>query len=202
VTRAVLFDLWDTLVEFDVEASRAVQAQMAERLGRDPDEFQRAWDETRSMRETGPLAPSLTALGIDEALVQELVQIRTAGTRSQLVPRDGAIETLRELGERGILRGLISVCSEEVAAIWEESAFRGLFEVTVFSCVVGLAKPDPRIYLRAISSESSRPRRSSWGTAPTTSWPGPSAWACGRCSSTGRERRPTGRRRWSGPGRA
>jgi len=149
VTRAVLFDLWDTLVEFDVEASRAVQVQMAERLGRDPDEFQRAWDETRSTREIGPLAPSLAALGIDEALVQELVEIRTAGTRSQLVPRDGAIETLHELGERGILRGLISVCSEEVAALWEESAFRGLFEVTVFSCIVGLAKPDPRIYLLA-----------------------------------------------------
>ena len=53
------------------------------------------------------------------------------------------------LEERGILRGLISVCSEEVATLWEESAFRGLFEVTVFSCTVGLAKPDPRIYLLA-----------------------------------------------------
>src|SRR5439155_11206314 len=35
VTRAVVFDLWDTLVDFDVEGSIAVQTAMAKRLGRD-----------------------------------------------------------------------------------------------------------------------------------------------------------------------
>src|SRR5207245_2105973 len=46
VTRAVVFDLWDTLVDFDVEGSIAVQTAMAKRLGRDPEEFRRAWNDT------------------------------------------------------------------------------------------------------------------------------------------------------------
>jgi putative hydrolase of the HAD superfamily len=146
VTRAVVFDLWDTLVDFDVEGSLAVQTEMAKRLGRDPEEFRQAWNETRARRETGPLATALAGFGADEALVRELVELRTAATRRWLVPRDGALETLRELGARGLARGLITVCSEEVALLWDESPFRGLFEATVFSCQVGLAKPDPRIY--------------------------------------------------------
>jgi putative hydrolase of the HAD superfamily len=149
VTRAVVFDLWDTLVDFDVEGSLAVQTQMAELLGHDVEKFRQAWNETRATRETGPLAPSLAAFGADEVLAAELLDLRTAAARGWLVPRDGALETLRELGERGIARGLISVCSEEVALLWEETEFAGLFESTVFSCVVGLAKPDPRIYLLA-----------------------------------------------------
>ena len=146
MTRAVVFDLWDTLVDFDVEGQLAVQAEMAKRLGRDAEGFQREWSETRATRELGPLAPSLVAFGADEALVRELVDLRVAAARGWLVPRDGALETLRELGRRGIGRGLLSVCSEEVATLWDETAFSGLFESTVFSCSVGLAKPDPRIY--------------------------------------------------------
>jgi putative hydrolase of the HAD superfamily len=149
VTRAVVFDLWDTLVDFDVEGSLAVQVEMAERLGRDPEKFRLEWNETRAARETGPLATALAGFGVDEMLIRELVELRTEATRRWLVPREGALETLRELGERGIARGLISVCSEEVATLWEESPFSGLFEATVFSCSVGLAKPDPRIYLLA-----------------------------------------------------
>jgi putative hydrolase of the HAD superfamily len=146
VTRAVVFDLWDTLVDFDVDAHRALQADMARLLGRDPEEFQQAWIESRPWRETGPLAVAFAHFGADEALARELIELRSAATRLHLVPRPGAIETLQELGRRGIGRGLITVCSEDVELVWPESAFAGLFESTVFSCSAGLAKPDPRIY--------------------------------------------------------
>jgi putative hydrolase of the HAD superfamily len=146
VTRAVVFDLWDTLVDFDVAAAQAVQAEMAGRLGLDPDEFHEAWIAARAERETGPLAVALAGFGADEALARELIEFRSAATRVQLVPRPGAIETLHELARRGIARGLITVCSEDVELVWGETAFAGLFESEVFSCSSGLAKPDPRIY--------------------------------------------------------
>jgi putative hydrolase of the HAD superfamily len=158
VTQALVFDLWDTLVDFDVEGQVQLQAEMARRLGRDPDEFRHEWSETRASRELGPLAPSLAAFGADEGLVRELVDLRVAAARRWLVPREGALETLRELGARGIRRGLVSVCSEEVATLWEETPFEGLFESTVFSCSVGLAKPDPRIYLLACEELGVEPR--------------------------------------------
>ena len=35
----------------------------------------------------------------------------------------------------------------DVPALWSETEFHGLFDAEVFSCSVGLRKPDPRIYL-------------------------------------------------------
>jgi putative hydrolase of the HAD superfamily len=56
------------------------------------------------------------------------------------------LETIAELRARGFRIGLITICSDDVVALWPESAFHGLFDAEVFSCSVGLRKPDPRIY--------------------------------------------------------
>ena len=62
------------------------------------------------------------------------------------MPVEGAVETISELRRRGFRTGLITVCAEDVPALWSETAFHGLFDAEVFSCSVGLWKPDPRIY--------------------------------------------------------
>ena len=67
-------------------------------------------------------------------------------TRSALVPTPGAIPTLVELRRRGIATGLVSNCTEEVALVWAETPFAGLFDVEVFSATAGCIKPDPKIY--------------------------------------------------------
>jgi putative hydrolase of the HAD superfamily len=146
VTRAVVFDLWDTLVDFDPVAGRAFQDQVAARLGRDPDEFAALWVEGRSVRESGALRDYLLGIGAPEELVDELVALRRDSTRSLLAPRPGAVETLAELRARGYGVGLITVCSEDVPDVWAETPFAELFDATVFSCLVGLRKPDPGIY--------------------------------------------------------
>ena len=38
------------------------------------------------------------------------------------------------------------MCSEDVPDVWDETVFADLFDATVFSCSVGLRKPDARIY--------------------------------------------------------
>ena len=147
--RAVVFDLWETLVDYDVAASHAFQTTVAERLGRDPDEFIAAWTEGRIERDTGTLADYLVGLGVQSHMVEELMSQREQSTRTMLMPRPGATATLEELRGRGIAVGLISVCSEDVPNVWPETPFAGLFDATVFSCSVRLRKPDPQIYLLA-----------------------------------------------------
>jgi len=148
--RAVIFDLWDTLVDFDVEHSRATERRIAERLGVDPDQFHRVWRESRSERDGGSLADSFRTVGATDELLPELHDLRRNAFREVAVPQEGVLETLRKLRERGFRLGMISVCSEEVAELWEETPFAGLFDSTVFSCSVGLRKPDPAIYRLAL----------------------------------------------------
>lgn len=147
--RAVVFDLWQTLVPWPADSALALYAQMADAVGAPRDEFIDVWQSHRRHREVGPLDDSvrsvLDRLGLD-ADAQLVVTMRRDWTRGALVPRPGALEMLAELRRRGHLLGLITVCTEDVAELWESSVFGGTFEATVFSCEVGLAKPDPRIY--------------------------------------------------------
>ncbi len=147
---AVIFDLWDTLVDFDPAGSQAFQDRVAERLGRDPERFAELWLAGRPERDSGSLRDYLLGIGAEPSVADEVVELRHEATRRMLTPRPGAVETLRELRRRGILVGLISVCSEDVPNVWDETALAGLFDSTVFSCSVGLRKPDPRIYRLAL----------------------------------------------------
>jgi putative hydrolase of the HAD superfamily len=144
--RAVIFDLWDTLIDYDVEGTRAAEAEYAARLGVDPDEFSERWRAGRRARDTGSLSDSFRSVGAAEDLLPALVELRHKSFIQACIPRAGALETLRELRRRGLKLGMISVCSEEVALLWEETPFAGLFDATIFSATCGLRKPDAAIY--------------------------------------------------------
>jgi putative hydrolase of the HAD superfamily len=147
--RAVVFDLWQTLVPWPSESARALYGQMADAVGAPREQFTEVWFSGRTGRETGPLADSVRwvfdQLELD-ADPQVIIGLRRDWTRRALIPRPDAIPTLADLRGRGLKLGLITVCSQDVAELWETSPFRGLFDATVFSCEVGVSKPDPRIY--------------------------------------------------------
>jgi putative hydrolase of the HAD superfamily len=148
--RAVIFDLWDTLAFWDREAAAGSYARMADRVGADLEQFEETWNEGRLERELGPLPENvravLTKLRLDLAHADDICELRRQATRAALVPREGAIATLEELAQRGLKRGLISMCSGDVADVWEETEFAPHLDDTVFSCAVGLRKPEPPIY--------------------------------------------------------
>jgi len=151
VTRAVVFDLFETLVDYDDTRSREFSAEVARVCGRDPAEFHEVWIAGRPIREVGPMAPYLESLGLDEEATRGFLERRRAFSREVLArPRDGAVETLRELRDRGLGTGLITVCSEDTVDVWSDTPFAGLFDVEVFSCSCGLRKLDPRIYRIAL----------------------------------------------------
>jgi len=151
VTRAAVFDLFETLVDYDDRRSREFSASVARLCGRDADEFHDVWIEGRPARETGPMAPYLASLGVEEPAIEDFLELRREWTRGILAtPRPGVVDTLSELRRRGVRTGLITVCSEDVAGVWDETPFARLFDAEVFSCSCGLRKPDPRIYRLAL----------------------------------------------------
>jgi putative hydrolase of the HAD superfamily len=149
--RAVVFDLWDTIVDFVPDEGDALHRRIADRLGVPYERFQEVWyaEDLMRSRNVGPLAAcfgtACRTLGI-EADVEELVGWRRDLTRRALVPRAGLLETLEELRARGLHVGLISNCTEEVADVWPQTSFARLFDAAVFSATAGLAKPAPAIY--------------------------------------------------------
>jgi putative hydrolase of the HAD superfamily len=149
-THAVVFDLFETLVDYDEPKSLAFSSAAAELLGRDIAEFHAIWRAGRAARDSGPLRDYLSSIEIVGDEADRLVELRrTYSLRVLSEPRPGVTATLGELRARRLGLGLITVCSEDVVDVWEETPFAGLFDVEVFSCSCGYRKPDPRLYLQA-----------------------------------------------------
>ena len=145
--RAVIFDLWDTLVEWPVEEAAKLTDRLAELADVGAEEFGRRWQASYRASQTGPLADVYRSLGVPDHHVEAHVAARHDFARRVLRLRDGAAQALATLRQRGIKLGLISVCSEEVPVAWPESELAGLFDAETFSSDCGLMKPEPEIYL-------------------------------------------------------
>jgi putative hydrolase of the HAD superfamily len=145
--RAVIFDLWDTLVEWPAAEASAHRQRIAELVGVAEDEFGRRWADSYRASQTGPLAEAYAGLGLSGEHVEAEVAARHAFARRALRPREGATAVLAELRRRGVRLGLISVCSEEVPSAWPETELADCFDAETFSSDCGLMKPDPEIYL-------------------------------------------------------
>jgi HAD superfamily hydrolase (TIGR01509 family) len=155
--QGVLFDLFETLVtESDALVRRA--SSLAPQLAVNEDAFRRHWRSRRpdvvlgrsTFRDT--LAQIARALGgtPDEKLLDDLRSERMS--QKAAVVRDveadvlAAVEALRG---RGLRLALVTNSFAEDVAGWDSSPLPPFFDVALFSCAVGLAKPDPRIYLLA-----------------------------------------------------
>jgi putative hydrolase of the HAD superfamily len=141
--RAVIFDLWETLIDWDRDSAARMLEEVDELVGNG---FAERWDSS-NRRYVAPIRVALAEAEVPEDLIEEICTLRLRYHRRSLVPRPGAVETLRRLREEDYLIGLITVCSEDIELLWPESDFAGLFDAEIFSSRVGLSKPDPRIYL-------------------------------------------------------
>lgn len=147
--RAVIFDLWQTLVRWPTESANKMYAQLAETWGADPETLNEVWFRRRRERELGPIEPHLRSIADELGLagsLKEVMAVRRDWTFRSLVPRPDAVSTLEKLRRRGHKLGMISACSQDVPEVWERTPFGKLFDSAVFSCSVGVSKPDPRIY--------------------------------------------------------
>jgi putative hydrolase of the HAD superfamily len=149
--RAVVFDLWMTLVRPPEQAFEQLRRAWSERLGVGTDELDAIWLDAEGYRrrETGPIRAAIAEVG--ERLkvdvdVEATLAARLDFMREVLVPDPGVVSTLTELRHRGLATALVSNSTEDVALVWKETSFAELFDAAVFSATAGFMKPEREIY--------------------------------------------------------
>jgi putative hydrolase of the HAD superfamily len=155
--RAIIFDLFFTLVRFELAELDALFERVRLLLSLGPDEFARQLLPAYVRYESGDYASFEELL---EQLAQECrVSLRAADVAQcaaawrsfqqralQVSPE--VTQTLAALHACGFALGLISNTMAEVPSLWRASPVSHLFKATVFSCEAGVRKPAPEIYLR------------------------------------------------------
>lgn len=165
--QAVIFDLFGTLAHnFDAEGYGDALVRMASALSLPAEDFRSAWFATSRERNTGA-EQSCEAdvehicrhfeMTPDKKQVGLAVQARLDYIRLVMTPQPAAGETLAAVRGTGHKTGLISDCTHEIPTVWPETIFAPLIDEAVFSCAVGLRKPDPRIYRLATEKLGVRP---------------------------------------------
>jgi putative hydrolase of the HAD superfamily len=158
--KAVIFDLFGTLIpSFSESEYRLTAKRIAELLSAPTELFWSRWSAAfedsilgifpntiaqvvHVCRELG-IAPRAEQVAAAAGMFLEY-EART------MIPRPEAVDVLAGLKEAGYRIGLISDCSSEATAIWKDTPLAPFFDVTVFSCLAHMRKPDPRIYRLAL----------------------------------------------------
>lgn len=161
MTRVVLFDLYQTLLRggsmAELDSNSGV---MAEALGVDRARFVELWRSTTSARwrgELGTLSEALRTMACrlggnpTSAALRFAEVTRLRQCREWLWPPATVLETLDQLRQAGMRLGLVSNCSPETVTLWPGQPLAQLFDAVGFSCVIGVAKPDPTIFLKVCS---------------------------------------------------
>ncbi|MEO7193079.1 MAG: HAD-IA family hydrolase [Vicinamibacterales bacterium] len=158
--QAVIFDLFHTLTGPEAEWSdlpwtsdvlgidRGVWNELLVSRSR----WRLAGEETDALTIVRTLAREIDPT-IPEERIQEATRVRIQRFKDSLtrIPPEN-VETLRDLRAAGFRLGLISNADVMEAAPWPTSPLAGLFDVELFSCAVGLVKPEPAIYARCIQA--------------------------------------------------
>ena len=157
MVRAVLFDLFETLIT-ESRTRPAGVSSLAPDLGCERAAFRSQWKAVRPAVVTGRL-PFRQALGdiatrlgshVEDATLQRMCaeRIHVKGQPFAHIEHH-IIMMLDHLRSRGLNLGIVSNCFAEDVVAWPQCSLASHFDCTVFSFEIGLAKPDPEIYVEA-----------------------------------------------------
>lgn len=153
---AVLFDLFGTIVPpYRRGMHHAALGRIASVLGASFDTVLEGWTSTWDARARGRFPSIVDNLRVivpdvsDDALA-EAHRVYQRFTVQSLVPKPGALEALDWMHEQGIAAALVTNCAPDVPELWAETRWSHRFRATVFSCALGVKKPDPAIYRAAL----------------------------------------------------
>ncbi len=171
----VLFDAGGTLVHLDYfflhkelrqagirVTRRAVRrAEYAAKIAVDRRVLGSARD-TDETRRQPYFAALLDQLGVDTPTAAQLLQrFEAAHIQDNLwrVMLPSTPRILRELRDRGLILGVVSNADGRIAAILRQCGIEQFFQVMIDSHLVGVEKPDPRIFHLALARAQARPEQ-------------------------------------------
>ena len=153
---ALIVDLFGTLVaKWPNELSVARKRRMAQAAGVEERVFRDAWGKRWLDRELGIVSLErcitevLGTVGVSPSpeMVRRLCEVWTGPVTDHLKTwRSEAVSALQRLRAAGLQVGLVSNAGPEVPSIFRSGPWSELIDAAVFSCNVGAAKPDRRIY--------------------------------------------------------
>ena len=156
--KAVIFDLFFTLVSTDIEVDEFRPTH--EVLGVDKARWREQAFSTSNARLTGAETDPYKIVGtmahaidptISSAVIRDASEQRIGRfERILLHPPQSTMSTLSALRQSGRKIALISNADAIETRGWDRSPLAPLFDVTVMSWIVGYAKPDPKIYTHCL----------------------------------------------------
>ena len=160
--KACLVDVYDTILASHFDDRQAALAGLA---GVPADRFRAEWLALARARDTGQLsmaaafAAALTACGRDpdRGLVDRLVQADAELIVAHTEVCADSVPFLEAVRREGILVALVSNCADNTRAMLAAKGLLDLADAAILSCEVGVAKPDPEIYLAALQDLGAQP---------------------------------------------
>lgn len=167
MTKAVFFDLFFTLIypkysdinEYDVIG---ISAMEWEKYAEDNLLYhERALGKVRTEKEIIDRIVDIMPYDLNESQKREILQRREERMKRALLTIDNKIlDTLRKIHDKGIKIGLISNADIIDSKHWDKSPLSEFFDVAIFSCNVGILKPEPEIYKLAMDMLDIKPKES------------------------------------------
>lgn len=163
--RAVLLDLYDTLVWSDWPALRG---HLEAELEVSTDDLLRAYTITREARSVGTfgsaegdVAAVIEAAGVspDGHRVRDLRARIERFLKTGVTLHEDSLPVLRELRSRGVATAVVSNCDHLTGPVVERLGLHEEADAVVLSYEAGSAKPDPGIYRAALERLGAEPEQ-------------------------------------------
>ena len=157
--KAVFFDLFETLITEKTRSDAQARTPWHERLRTDAGRLERWWKENHVACMTGhypDIETSFQALCLSVESPLSAMEVASV-IREQCAWKTTVLREIEPCAEEmihavqalGLKVGVLSNALPEEVSAWDSCPLRGLVDDAVFSCAVGVMKPQPTIYALA-----------------------------------------------------